>query len=191
MHTPQDQQAHQASGEANSIDARSPELLEITAHLATEQTTVMLRNLPIGSSRDDLCALLDRLEFNTKYDFVYLPTNFRTQATFGYSFVNMISHEDAEKLKKQFDGFTAWGVESDKVCEASWSDMHQGLPAHIERYRNSPIMHESVQDAYKPAIFAGGVRVAFPEPTRRLRLPRVRQYKEGGDGKDEEAGDDM
>ena len=30
--------------------------------------------------------------------------------------------------------------------------------AHVERYKNSPVMHKSVPDEYKPAIFKDGVR---------------------------------
>ena len=30
--------------------------------------------------------------------------------------------------------------------------------AHVERYKNSPVMHKSVPDEYKPVIFADGVR---------------------------------
>ena len=32
----------------------------------------------------------------------------------------------------------------------NWSHPYQGLDAHIERYRNSPVMHEDVPDEYKP-----------------------------------------
>ena len=28
-----------------------------------------------------------------------------------------------------------------KVCRVTWSGPHQGLAAHVERYRNSPVMH--------------------------------------------------
>jgi phosphatidylglycerophosphate synthase len=52
---------------------------------------------------------------------------------------------------------------------------HKGLGAHIERYRNSPVMHESVPDEYKPAMYTRGVRVPFPPPTKNLRMPRIRK----------------
>jgi len=57
------------------------------------------------------------------------------------------------------------------VCEVSWSGPHQGFKAHVERYRNSPVMHRSVPDAYKPIIFQDGVRQDFPRPTRKIKAP--------------------
>ncbi|CAE7939289.1 unnamed protein product, partial [Symbiodinium sp. KB8] len=57
------------------------------------------------------------------------------------------------------------------VCEVGWSGPHQGFKAHVERYRNSPVMHRSVPDAYKPIIFQDGVRQNFPRPTRKIKAP--------------------
>lgn len=54
-----------------------------------------------------------------------------------------------------------------------WGGPHQGLEAHVERYRNSPVMHEDVPDTFKPVLFANGVRISFPLPTRKLRAPRL------------------
>lgn len=142
---------------------------------ASVRTTVMLRNVPETFTRDMLTKMLDREGFHGRYDFVYMPMNFRTKSSFGYAFVNMVEHADAVRIHKQFEGFHRWGVESEKICEVSWSDMHQGLVAHIDRYRNSPVMHESVPDQYKPATFAFGARVAFPSPTKKLRGPRIRR----------------
>lgn len=148
------------------------------------QTTVMLRNLPETYSRNMLVALLDRHGFRSKYDFVYMPMNFRTKASFGYAFVNFVSPIDAECCHTKFQGFTSWEVPSEKVCDVSWSNMHQGLAAHIERYRNSPVMHESVPDEYKPAVYAHGYRAVFPGPTKKLRIPRIRRPNADGDGDD-------
>lgn len=146
-----------------------------------KQTTVMLRNLPVGYSRDMLVALMNRNGFESCFDFVYIPINFRTQAMFGYAFVNFVDELQALRAREVFEGFTNWGVQTDKVCEVSWSDMHQGLLAHVNRYRSSPVMHESVPDEYKPAVYSQGKRVAFPAPTKRIRVPRIRRAPEGGE----------
>lgn len=153
------------------------------------RTTVMLRNLPIGYSRDMLTQMLNDNGFAATYDFVYMPMNFRTKATFGYAFVNFVSASLAERSKEAFEGFSNWGVITDKVCEVSWSDMHQGLAAHVERYRNSPVMHESVADEYKPAMFANGVRVVFAPPTKKIKMPRTRRTQDGSVGDDGDVND--
>ncbi|CAE7947315.1 ML3, partial [Symbiodinium sp. KB8] len=89
------------------------------------QTTVMLRNLPQGYSRDMLVELMNRNGFHACFDFVYIPINFRSQAMFGYAFVNFVDEAQALRARDAFEGFTNWGVETDKICEVSWSDMHQ------------------------------------------------------------------
>jgi len=148
-----------------------------------EKTTIMLRNLPEGFFRDMVTGMLATEGFAKLVDFVYVPMNFRNKASFGYAFVNLVSAEAAKACRVQFEGYTRWPIQSEKVCEVSWSDMHQGLDAHIERYRNSPLMHNDVHDEFKPAIFRNGVRMPFPPPTRPIRPPRVR--RQGADLEDD------
>jgi hypothetical protein len=138
-----------------------------------ELTTLMLRNIPNDYTREMLLALLDSEGFATKYDFVYLPMDFNRKASLGYAFVNFVSQADAELAKSVLDGFTAWKVQSPKTCKACWVESHQGLEAHIERYRSSPVMHHTVPEEFKPIVFRNGVRVPFPAPTKRVRKPRA------------------
>ena len=52
-----------------------------------------------------------------------------------------------------FHGFQNWKGSSRKTCEAVWSQARfQGLRRHIERYRNSPVMHEDVCHNYNSGI---------------------------------------
>lgn len=148
----------------------------------------MLRNIPEGYLRFHLTNMLDKEGFAGLYDFVYMPMNFRTKASFGYAFVNLVSPDAAQQCYDKFQGFANWGVQTQKICEVSWSDMHQGLNAHIERYRNSPVMHEALPDEYKPVMYVNGVRVAFPPPTKKLRQPRIRRLSEGDGGEEGEEG---
>lgn len=147
-------------------------------------TTVMLRNLPQYFTRATLLELIDKHGFHGSYDFVYLPTDFNSQAGLGYAFVNMITPADAEKFWAHFDNFSSWLTDSDKVCSLGWSRPHQGLNALIERYRNSPVMHESLPDECKPMVFVDGVRVPFPPPTRHVKWPRPRSTLSSGRGGD-------
>lgn len=137
-------------------------------------TTVMVRNLPTEFTRGMLVDLLDAEGFAGLYSFVYLPIDFNTKVGLGYCFVDMVSTEEAFRFWAHFDGFSRWGIASEKTAALHWSAPHQGLQAHIERYRNSPVMHESVPDECKPMIFANGVRVQFPKNTKSIKAPRVR-----------------
>merc|ERR1719343_356481 len=141
------------------------------------RTTVMLRNLPNNYTRTMLVELLQREGFDKAYNFLYLPIDFKTQAALGYAFVDMAHPSLAERFWSVFDGFSNWTVPSRKVCFVTWCEPNQGLRSHIEQYRNSPVMHSSVPDEYKPLLLQDGQRVPFPPPTKAIRAPRVRDCR--------------
>jgi len=134
-------------------------------------TTVMMRNLPNSYSRKQLLDLLDKHGFAGCYDLVYLPVDFKKWVGLGYAFINFCSTSEAESFRQHFNGFSEWSSQSSKVCEVSWSDALQGLGANVDRYRNIPVMHTSVPDEFKPALFKNGTRIPFPPPTRKIKDP--------------------
>lgn len=139
-----------------------------------QYTTVMLRNLPNKYTRAMLLDMLNTEGFYSKFSFVYLPIDFKTHAGLGYAFVDLTSPSEAQRLRQHFEGFSRWVLTSDKVCTVSWSHPEQqGHAAHVERYRNSPVMHDSVPEDWKPALFVNGRHVPFPVPTRKIRPPRL------------------
>lgn len=149
-------------------------------HAAKDEarTTIMLRNLPNNYSRAMVLAMLNDEGFALKYNFLYLPIDFKSHACLGYAFINLVSTEATAEMWNTFNGYSKWMLPSRKVCSVSWSGPHQGLTAHVERYRNSPVMHPSIPDEYKPVVFEEGVRVVFPPPTKAPRAPRVRSHRE-------------
>mmetsp|Transcript_50754 Transcript_50754/g.91128 ORF Transcript_50754/g.91128 Transcript_50754/m.91128 type:complete len:233 (-) Transcript_50754:185-883(-) len=171
-----------------SIEASTPDKTDEQARVSsTEQettggdpgpangrTTVMLRNVPSTYTRAMLMNLLDTEGFAGTYDFLYLPIHFSSNSGFGYAFINFVNTEVTVQFWAHFDNFTRWGIESDKVAEVTWSWKHQGLAEHVERYRNSPVVHDSMPDECKPIILENGVRVPFPPPTKRVQQPRLR-----------------
>merc|ERR1739848_223809 len=87
-------------------------------------------------------------------DFLYFPVDFHTGSGLGYAFVNFTSHEEALRAWELLDGFLDWCLPSTKVCEVRWSTPVQGFRPNVQRYRNSPLMHEQVPDLYKPVVFS-------------------------------------
>jgi len=138
---------------------------------ATERTTMMLRNLPNNYTREALLTLLDEQGLAGFYDFVYLPCDFQRDANLGYAFVNMVDGAAVDAVWRALDGFSKWSMPSSKVCQVGWSGPHQGFQAHVDRYRNSPVMHKSVPEKYKPVIFKDGQRKPFPRPTKKVKVP--------------------
>jgi len=135
----------------------------------------MMRNLPNNYSRTMILELMDAQGFEGMYDFVYLPIDFSTQSNIGYAFVNLTSAPTARRFWRVFEGFSDWAIPSRKICTLCWSDPCQGLDQNVERYRNSPVMCESVPEQHKPAVFSQGAQVEFPAPLKRLRPPRLRK----------------
>jgi hypothetical protein len=137
-----------------------------------ECTTLMLRNIPNDYTRELFLDLLDSNGLAGTYNFVYLPIDFKRMSSLGYGFVNFVSHAEAEFARVRLEGFNDWSVPSQKVCKVCWGEPLQGLEAHIERYRSSPVMHREVPDECRPIVLQNGVRVPFPPPNRRVRAPR-------------------
>lgn len=135
-------------------------------------TTVMMKCLPANISNDQLLSIIDAEGFAGSYDFFYLPVDFKNLAGLGYCFVNFEEARVAECFLAHFQGFSSWGMQSERVCLTTWSEALQGRNAHIERYRNSPVMHPSMPDHCKPKLFENGKPITFPAPTARIRAPR-------------------
>lgn len=112
--------------------------------------------------------------FGDLVNFVYVPFNFSEASNFGYGFINLETYESAQECRAKIQGFTQWPVEWDKGMDVSNGDTCQGVEEHIARYRNSPVMHESVPDAQRPAIYERGQRLPFPPPTKEIKKPALR-----------------
>jgi len=153
-------------------DVDSPDGLRENCQSPESRTSVMMRNLPNNYGRQMLLDLLETEGYGGSFDFLYLPVDFQSNSGLGYAFINFASSAVAEHFCQHFTGFNRWCMDSDKVCQVTWSDSLQGLTAHIERYRNSPVMHESVPEDHRPLVFTGSERLPFPPPTKKIRAPR-------------------
>mmetsp|Transcript_97994 Transcript_97994/g.204415 ORF Transcript_97994/g.204415 Transcript_97994/m.204415 type:complete len:254 (-) Transcript_97994:166-927(-) len=138
-------------------------------------TTVMIRSLPEGFSRQMLEELLDQEGFAGCYDFMYVPADIASGVSFYYAFVNLVTPFEAERFRTHFTGFDRWSVPCEKSAAVDWSQALQGLPCLIERYRNSPLMHKTVPDNLRPCIYSSGARAVFPPPTVAIKAPRLRR----------------
>jgi hypothetical protein len=159
--------------------AASPQDKATNGRNCSQNTTVILRNLPMEGDRETVMRLLDNEGFEGWYDFLHYPIDFNKKSGLGYAVVNMVSHDVALNVFKHFEGFSRWPSPSDNVCEVAWNTPHQGLTTHIERYRNSPLMHASVPETYRPILLENGIRKGFPAPTSQIRAPRIRHRKSG------------
>lgn len=145
-------------------------------HVASRQdakTTLKLLNLPGHMSRDDVLNWLSQQGFQAgfHFDFLYAQTNLHGKADIGQTLINLCSPALAEAMLRQLQGFHDWPCGN--VLEVLWNDAH-GQGRLVERFRNSRVMHGSVADICRPAMFSPqGLRVDFPKPTRRVRRPNA------------------
>eukprot|EP00404_Azadinium_spinosum_P007358 CAMPEP_0180455326 /NCGR_PEP_ID=MMETSP1036_2-20121128/20737_1 /TAXON_ID=632150 /ORGANISM="Azadinium spinosum, Strain 3D9" /LENGTH=269 /DNA_ID=CAMNT_0022461875 /DNA_START=171 /DNA_END=977 /DNA_ORIENTATION=+ len=156
-----------------SSTSTEPNVQPHTDEFTETRTTVMLRNLPNNYDRAALLAMFNAEGFVAQYDFVYLPFDFTTGSNLGYAFVNLVNSTQVKRFWNTFEGTSKWTIPSHKICRLSWvEEKHSGFQENIERWRNSPVMHEQVPDEYKPLIFSGTFPVSFPPPTKSIRKPR-------------------
>jgi len=132
-------------------------------------TVVMVRNIPGDMSRAVFLEALDAGGFSKSYDFVYVPMNFQKGVRLGYAIVNFVESTSAVAAAL----YLASVELGDSCLKASVSDSKQTLSDLILKYRDCAVMHSSVPSECKPVIFAEGVMVPFPEPTKVLEPPSL------------------
>jgi hypothetical protein len=141
------------------------------------KTTIIIHHLPSGFARDNIVDLLNSQGFAKKFDFIYAPVRFATMAPVGYAFVNLVSPKAAQECLSKLDGFSDWGTACEDVLSVVWSESDQGLKAIIDRHRNSPVMHISIQEQFKPAMYKDGVKIKLPAPTKTIKPPKNPQQR--------------
>lgn len=134
-------------------------------------TTLMVRNLPADLPQQEFVRRFVERGYSGLFDFVYMPMNLRKPGNFGYAFINFTSNAVAMEVMMQ----TPHRPEHDQSegWMSAWSTC-QGLLANIERYRNSPLMHDTVPVECRPALYNQiGDHVQFPQPTKVISKPRI------------------
>eukprot|EP00391_Amoebophrya_sp_Ameob2_P014096 CAMPEP_0178999248 /NCGR_PEP_ID=MMETSP0795-20121207/9946_1 /TAXON_ID=88552 /ORGANISM="Amoebophrya sp., Strain Ameob2" /LENGTH=847 /DNA_ID=CAMNT_0020691983 /DNA_START=515 /DNA_END=3058 /DNA_ORIENTATION=- len=148
--------------------------------LPDSRTTMMLRNIPNKYTQPMLLSTLSDQGFEAKFDFFYLPIDFRNRCNVGYAFINFVTPEDAKRFLQVFHKFKLKAYNSPKVCEVNYARV-QGLQANIEVYRNSPVNGIPIKQ-YRPLIFRGGNEVEFPSPDAPLPPIQLRSEEEPRSG---------
>ncbi|CAK0852780.1 unnamed protein product [Prorocentrum cordatum] len=154
--------------------ASKPQFLAQKFMARRRQIEPLIKEYILGcEARGGHCLRVKVLQIVDAYRVECGPIDFSKRQNFGYAFVNMSSQEHARRTIAELDG-ASWCQPGEGKAVVSWS-LTQGLDLHVERYRNSPVMHEAMLDQCKPIVLEGGVRVDFPPPTRKVqRLRRLR-----------------
>jgi hypothetical protein len=127
-----------------------------------EPTTLCFRNIPNDCNGKTVQELLDGAGFKERYNFVYVPHDFKVLPTLmnvGYFFANFTTHGDAVQALDALHEFQAWRPASNKALRVSWATKTQGLDACIQRYKDSPVLRQDIPFECKPMRFENGQAV--------------------------------
>lgn len=84
------------------------------------RTTIMVRNIPNKYNQEMLLRIIDN-KFQGKYDFFYLPIDFKNRCNLGYAFVNFLRSEDAADFYNEFHEHKWSSFNSKKVCQVTYA----------------------------------------------------------------------
>lgn len=128
-----------SGGRASGADGK-PTQPQVDSEVAT---TVMIRNVPNKYTRQMLVDQLHKNGFGEKFDFLYLPIDFKNSCNVGYGFLNFRTVEETKMFIERFHGKSAMdclpGFNSRKVVNVGYARM-QGLEPNVARLKNSPVM---------------------------------------------------
>lgn len=109
------------------------------------RTTLMIRNIPNKYSQKVLMKLIDS-RFKDKYDFFYLPIDYKNKCNVGYAFINF-NEGTSECMTEFYSLFNdkKWEkFNSEKVCKITFARL-QGQDALIDHFRSSSVMQQHKQ----------------------------------------------
>jgi hypothetical protein len=123
----------------------------------------MISGLSRDCKRSQLLHILTLAEMQLECDFLYVPLDFKNvDRNFGFGFANFTTPVSALCAKR---------ILTARELTAEFAAT-QGLSSLTSRFRNSSVMHASVPDEARPAVFFAGARVPFPAPTQTIKAPR-------------------
>lgn len=129
------------------------------------RTTLMVRNIPNKYTQQMLLAEIN-VHHHGKYDFFYLPIDFKNKCNMGYAFINFIEAASIVPFYQEFDSQKWTNFNSEKVCAISYARL-QGKQAMITRFQNSSLLDK--HESYRPLVFHSsgpnrGKPETFPAP---------------------------
>jgi hypothetical protein len=106
------------------------------------KTTLMIRHIPNKYTKELMLETIDE-DFEGKYDFFYLPIDFKNNCNVGYAFINFKKLEDIEPFHNRFNN-KGWGrFNSEKICEIKYARI-QGRDECKSHFRGSSLMSHPV-----------------------------------------------
>ncbi|GMH32607.1 hypothetical protein BSKO_00441 [Bryopsis sp. KO-2023] len=126
-----------------------------------KRTTLMIKNIPNKYTQKMLLASVDEV-LKGKYDFFYLPIDFKNKCNVGYGFINVHEPIHIVPVMERFHNKKWERFNSEKVCCVTYARI-QGKNALVNHFQNSSLMHEDKK--HRPVLFySEGPNFGDPEP---------------------------
>lgn len=152
--------SHRAGGAYNPAEFEF-NLTEAEGGAQNARTTVMIRNIPNKYNQTLMVKMLEDCGFAGKFDFFYLPIDFRNRCGLGYAFVNMLSSSDAADLYKAFHNKRWDECISKKVCQITYARV-QGRDNLVQHFKASKFPSDDAQ--YQPLVYSVETNTASAAP---------------------------
>jgi len=127
----------------------------------SEYTTLMMRNIPNGFTRERMLEEMKMRDVMREVDFFYMPGDARHRRNVGYCFVNLVSPDGVRRFRDAFEGL--YFPQNGKSCAVCWGKV-QGQQENIDAYHKSAFV-ETHNGQYQPHILDNGVILPFPPST--------------------------
>lgn len=112
-------------------------------------TTLQIANIPNKYTKPMMMSYIDEY-FHDKYDFFYLPIDFKNKCNIGYAFINFMDLESVTSFFTLFNGRKWPKFQSDKICEVRYAKL-QGKQQCIDHFENSCLIRQN-DESLKPFI---------------------------------------
>jgi hypothetical protein len=140
----------------------------------TQQTTLMIRNVPVLYTRDMLAA--EWLNEGT-YDLLYLPYCCNTQRNLSYAFINFTSEAAALTFVQKWQKQRLAHFSSRKPLNISFADV-QGLEPNLLELKKKRVNRVKVEQC-QPLIFSQGRAVPMVEAFAAIESKKQAMFQEG------------
>lgn len=125
---------------SNRARGRKGDLSKFHTNTEADVTTVMIRGIPCGLTKNCMMEILDAADLEGKYDFFYLPMAGQAKGNLGYAFVNFVHPSYAALCSAVMHNVSLDPVRSTKVCTISPADI-QGMSSLRKHFRKTAVSH--------------------------------------------------
>ncbi|KAK8792348.1 hypothetical protein WA588_004846 [Blastocystis sp. NMH] len=133
-----------------SSDESSPTLPIDPSRIRNDpRTTLMIRNIPNSFTQDVVLRIVNGYIRN-RFDFFYLPIDFKTQCNLGYCYINVLDVDTVLDMYNNFHNKHWPNTVSNKTCQICYARI-QGKKQMMKDCDDWAVMH--LADEYRPLFY--------------------------------------